>query len=92
MPGQPHYFGHRQRLRERTLANGAESLPDHELLEVILFAAQARGDVKPVAKSLIAHFGSFAAVMAAEPDALVQAGLNLAGVTAIKVAREPRYG
>jgi DNA repair protein RadC len=87
-PARPHYFGHRQRLRERTLANGAESLPDYELLEVILFAAQQRGDVKPVAKALIAQFGSFAAVMAAEPDALAQAGLNLAGITAIKAARE----
>src|SRR5262245_46785703 len=35
----PHYFGHRQRLRERLIDSGAESLPDYELLEVILFAA-----------------------------------------------------
>ena len=53
----PHYFGHRQRLRERMIASGTESLPDYELLEVILFAARARGDVKPVAKALLAHFG-----------------------------------
>ena len=39
-------------------------------------------------KALLAHFGSFAAVMAAEPDALTQAGLNLAGIAAIKAARE----
>jgi DNA repair protein RadC len=84
----PHYFGHRQRLRERLVDSGAESLPDYELLEVILFAARPRGDVKPVAKALLAHFGGFAEMMSAEPDALVQAGLNLAGVAAIKAARE----
>jgi DNA repair protein RadC len=87
-PAQPHYFRHRQRLRERMMAAGPESLPDYELLEVILFAAQQRGDVKPVAKALLAHFGSFAAIMAADPAALAEAGLNLAGVTAIKAARE----
>ena len=87
-PIRRHYFGHRQRLRERTFANGAESLADYELLEVVLFAVQTRRDVKPIATSLIAKFGSFAAVMAAEPDALAEAGLNLAGITAIKAARE----
>ena len=84
----PHYFGHRQRLRERMIANGAESLPDYELLEIILFAARARGDVKPVAKALLGHFGGFAEMMTAEPEALVAAGLNLAGIAAIKAARE----
>jgi DNA repair protein RadC len=53
----PHYFGHRQRLRERMIGNGAESLPDYELLEVILFAARRRGDVKPVAKALLGRIG-----------------------------------
>jgi len=84
----PHYFGHRQRLRERMIATGAEALPDYELLEVILFAALARGDVKPVAKALLAHFGGLAETMSAEPEALAAAGLNLAGIAAIKAARE----
>jgi DNA repair protein RadC len=84
----PHYFGHRQRLRERLIDSGAESLPDYELIEVILFAARARGDVKPVAKALLARFGGFAEMMSAEPDALAAAGLNLAGIAAIKAARE----
>jgi hypothetical protein len=48
----PHYFGHRERL----LAAGTENFADYELLEVILFAARPRGDVKPVAKALIEHF------------------------------------
>jgi DNA repair protein RadC len=84
----PHYFGHRERLRERMLAAGTENLPDYELLEVILFAARSRGDVKPVAKALLAHFGGLAAVLSAEPEALAAAGLNLAGIAAIKAARE----
>ena len=84
----PHYFGHRQRLREWMIANGAETLPDYELLEVVLFAARARGDVKPVAKALLGHFGGFAEMMSGEPEALAAAGLNLAGIAAIKAARE----
>jgi DNA repair protein RadC len=58
------------------MASGPESLPDYELLEMLLFPAQQRGDLKPVAKALLAKFGSFAAVMAAEPDALTEAGLT----------------
>ena len=41
----PHYYGHRRRLRERMIAAGAESLPDYELLEMLLFAANPQGDV-----------------------------------------------
>jgi len=84
----PHYYGHRQRLRERMMAAGAEHLPDYELLEVILFISSRRGDLKPVAKALLAHFGGFAEVMSADPDSLAAAGLNLAGIAAIKSARE----
>ena len=56
----PHYHGHRERLRQRLIAAGAESLPDYELLEVILFASNPRGDVKPLAKALLDRFGGFA--------------------------------
>jgi DNA repair protein RadC len=84
----PHYYGHRRRLRERMIAAGAESLPDYELLELLLFAANPQGDVKPTAKSLLAHFGGFGKVMSADPDALSEAGLGLAGIAAIKSVRE----
>jgi DNA repair protein RadC len=84
----PHYYGHRQRLRERMMAAGPESLPDYELLEMLLFAAYRRGDVKPLAKSLLAQFGGFGEVMSAEPEALTAAGLNLPGITALKSVRE----
>jgi DNA repair protein RadC len=84
----PHYYGHRRRLRERMIAAGAESLPDYELLEMLLFAANPQGDVKPTAKSLLAHFGGFGQVMSSSPEALCEAGLGLAGVAAIKSVRE----
>jgi DNA repair protein RadC len=84
----PHYFGHRERLRQRLVDAGAENLPDYELLEVILFASNPRGDVKPLAKQLLDHFGGFAAVMSAAPEALAAAGLGLAGIAAVKSVRE----
>ena len=57
--------GHRQRLRERFLEGGADAIPDYELMELVLFAAIPRRDVKPLAKQLILRFGSFAEVIAA---------------------------
>ena len=50
---KPHYYGHRQRLRERFLAGEGDSLHDYELLESLLFAAIPRRDVKPLAKELL---------------------------------------
>lgn len=62
--------GHRARLRERLLTGGAEALADYEVLEYLLFAAIARGDTKPIAKALIAQFGSLGGVLTADPKAL----------------------
>ena len=64
--------GHRERLRQRLLKGGAEALADYELLEFLLFSAIRQGDTKPLAKRLIAHFGSFSAVLTAETGALAQ--------------------
>jgi DNA repair protein RadC len=50
----PHYLGHRERLRERFRKGGADALGEYELLELILFRAMPRRDVKPLAKALIA--------------------------------------
>ena len=61
----PHYHGHRERLRERFRAVGPDALSDYELLEAVLFRALPRRDVKPLAKTLIATFGSFAEVITA---------------------------
>ena len=88
----PHYHGHRERLRQRLIAAGADNLPDYELLEVILFASNARADVKPLAKNLLERFGGFAELLSADPDALTAAGLGLAGVAALKAARPAAVG
>jgi DNA repair protein RadC len=85
---KPHYHGHRERLRQRLIDAGAASLPDYELLEVILFAGNPRGDVKPLAKQLLDQFGGFAEALSAEPEALAGAGLGLAAIAALKSARE----
>ena len=61
--------GHRERLRARFLKGGADAMPDYELLELTLFAAVPRRDTKPLAKALLARFGSFAEVIAAPPRA-----------------------
>ena len=60
-----HYHGHRERLRKRFLEAGDEALADYELIELILFRAIPRRDVKPLAKALLERFGSFAEVVAA---------------------------
>ena len=60
---QPHYHGHRVRLRQKFIQNGPDPLADYELLELILFAAIPRRDVKPLAKELIAAFGSLSGLL-----------------------------
>ncbi|HBM88865.1 MAG: DNA repair protein RadC [Parvibaculaceae bacterium] len=67
---KPHHAGHRQRLRERFAKAGADGIADYELLELLLFRAIPRRDVKPLAKSLIDRFGSFGATIAADPTRL----------------------
>lgn len=72
----PHYHGHRQRLRERLLQSGADSLQDYELLETLLFAAIPRRDVKPLAKQLLSEFKSLWALINAPSERLLQFGLS----------------
>jgi DNA repair protein RadC len=62
---KPHYSGHRERMRDRFREAGATSLADYELLELLLFRAVPQRDTKPLAKALIARFGSFAEVLGA---------------------------
>lgn len=62
--------GHRQRLRQRFVEAGPVALADYEMLELLLFHAIPRRDTKPVAKRLINHFGSYAAVLRADVKAL----------------------
>lgn len=67
---KPHYLGHRDRLRDRAGDGGLAALPDYELLELILFRALPRGDVKPLAKQLLARFGSLGGVLGATAEEL----------------------
>lgn len=71
LPLLPDHGGHRQRLRERALKGGLDSLPDYELLELFLFRSIPQRDVKPLAKALIARFGSMAAALSAPQDDLM---------------------
>ena len=93
----PHYAGHRARLRQRFLEGGPDALPDYELLELILFLAHPRIDVKPLAKALLKRFGSFAATVGADPQALREvkgvgettiAALKTIQASAVRLARE----
>jgi DNA repair protein RadC len=68
---QPHFFGHRDRLKDRFRATGADAFRDYELLELALFQVIPRRDTKPIAKALLARFGSFSEVLAA-PEALLR--------------------
>jgi DNA repair protein RadC len=82
----PHYHGHRERLRDRFRGVGADALSDYELLELVLFRALPRRDVKPLAKTLIGKFGSFAEVVHAPPERLGEVeGLGEAAITEIKL-------
>ncbi len=81
----PHYTGHRDRLRARFIKGGVDMLQDYELLELILFLAIPRRDMKPLAKSLIKHFGSLATVFAAPIEQLAAIkGLTETSAAAIK--------
>ncbi|MEM7123845.1 MAG: DNA repair protein RadC [Pseudomonadota bacterium] len=84
----PHYHGHRERLRQRFLRDGPDGLPDYELLELLLTYAIPRSDVKPLAKRLIDRFGSYAEVIAAEPERLMEVkGVKQNTAIALMVAK-----
>jgi DNA repair protein RadC len=80
--------GHRGRLRERLLSAGGLALADHELIEMVLFLAVPRRDTKPIARSLIGRFGSFASAISASPSELLEIeGLGEAGIAALKTVQ-----
>lgn len=83
---QPHYHGHRDRLRARFQKAGAEGMQDYELLELLLFRILPRRDTKPIAKALIDRFGSFSEVLSAPPNLLQEIdGLGPTAAIDIKV-------
>jgi DNA repair protein RadC len=89
----PHYHGHRERLRERFYGAGPDALSDYELLEMALFPALPRRDTKPLAKSLLKKFGSFAEVVHApevrlrEVDGIGDASINQLKLIAAAASR-----
>lgn len=86
---KPHYLGHRERLRNRLLDSARGTLPDYEILEMLLFSTKPRGDVKPMAKELIATFGSFGKVLNADAEALKRVkGVGDSTLAALRVVQE----
>jgi DNA repair protein RadC len=83
----PSYIAdHRKRLRSRFMQGGAQAVPDYELLELVLFRAIPRRDVKPLARELIDHFGDFNRVMTAPPERLrALSGVGEAVITELKI-------
>nr|WP_294918294.1 JAB domain-containing protein [uncultured Neokomagataea sp.] len=77
--------GHRARMRTRVLNTGADSLADYELLEMLLFLGIPRRDTKPIAKGLLAEYGSLIDVFRAPTSALRISGLNDATIRALRL-------
>lgn len=93
----PHWHGHRDRLRQRFLGQGADALADYELVELLLFQAIPRRDVKPLAKALLARFGSLWGLVSAPADVLATdfrlsdsavAAIRVVGAAALRMARD----
>ena len=84
---QPSYIAdHRARLRERFMQGGAAAMPDYELLELILFRAVPRQDMKPLARRLLDRFGDFNRVLSADPRQLAEVeGVGPAVVVDLKL-------
>src|SRR5436305_11762048 len=82
----PHYDGHRDRLRAGFMEAGTDALADYEMLELVLFRAIPVRDVKPLAKELLARFGSFAEVISAPSERLKEIdGIGESVATDIKI-------
>ncbi len=84
---QPSYIrDHRARLRERFRNGGAQAMPDYELLELVLFRAIPRRDVKPLARLLLDTLGDFNGVISAPPIRLAEVpGVGDAVITELKI-------
>ena len=86
--------GHRRRVKDEFLANGLNGMPDHRVLELLLYYAIPRGDVNPLAHALIDRFGSLAGVFNAGPEQLMAVegvGSSTAVFIGLVKAVEARY-
>lgn len=86
--GDPHYTGHRQRLRQRFLKSGLEGFADYEVVELLLTLAVPRADVKQPAKALIEKFGNLRGILDAPVEELrAVKGLGSVTPVALKIIR-----
>jgi DNA repair protein RadC len=77
---------HRKRLRTRFMEGGPSAMPEYELLELILFRAIPRQDVKPLARLLLDTFGDLNRVITAPaPRLLAVKGVGEAVVLELKI-------
>jgi DNA repair protein RadC len=84
---EPHYHGHRERLKER-FRKAADSLQDYEFLELLLFPVRPRIDTKPLAKQLLERFGNFSEVLGAPESQLLEVeGVGEAVVHYLKMVK-----
>ncbi|MFC4292371.1 DNA repair protein RadC [Sphingorhabdus arenilitoris] len=80
--------GHRERLRNRLLQQGGDTLLDHELIEYLLMLVIPRKDTKPIAKQLLAHYGSVAALITADAENIAgQPGMGSTSAAAFKIVQ-----
>ena len=89
MQEKAHYIGHRQRLRDRFAKTGFEGFSDYESLELLLFYAIPRRDVKPIAKDLIKKFCTLRGVLDAPIDELASVkGVSEGAATFVRAIKE----
>lgn len=89
MTEKKHYQGHRQRLKQRFLKDLGETVPDYEILEMVLTYAISRRDVKPIAKDLIKKFGDVSSVIGADINELTKVdGVGMETATLIKLLQK----
>jgi len=86
--GDPHYLGHRKRLRERFMKAGLDGFADHEVVELLLTLAIPRSDVKQPAKALIERFGNLRAILDAPLEELREVkGIGSVAPVALRIIR-----
>ena len=89
----PLHIGHRERLRYQFESGGADTMPDYELIEHLLFRSIPRRDTKDLAKRLLARFGSFAEIIHAPPERIKEVkGAGDAVASDLKLMREVALG
>lgn len=86
-PGdKPHFHGHGERLRGRLVKTASEALANYEMMELVLFLGRPRGNMKPLAKRQIDHFGGFGETISTQPAPLREVnGVGKATISASKV-------